>query len=196
MATVTTPVKPINNREFLFYLLIVTIVFVAFSFVFWLFWWLVAESGRESPWLSLGPIDQYPVYIYEEVPPTKVHTDQFSVWVAHLEDQVLLLDGRTNHALADSYLGGCYFIWNIATSRFEDPCYGSKYRVDGTLIEGPGWYDLLQYETKITADGILMFRVTGYETSVCRDFRLAKRGESYRYNNRIGDESPPLCENR
>lgn len=32
---------------------------------------------------------------------------------------------------------GCIYAWNPGTSRFECPCHGSKYRLDGRRIEDP-----------------------------------------------------------
>lgn len=32
---------------------------------------------------------------------------------------------------------GCIYAWNDATHRFECPCHGSKYRLDGRRIEAP-----------------------------------------------------------
>lgn len=32
---------------------------------------------------------------------------------------------------------GCIYPWNEATNRFECPCHGSKYRLDGRRIEAP-----------------------------------------------------------
>lgn len=32
---------------------------------------------------------------------------------------------------------GCIYDWNVANQRFECPCHGSKYRLDGRRIESP-----------------------------------------------------------
>lgn len=32
---------------------------------------------------------------------------------------------------------GCIYAWNAATNRFECPCHGSKYRLDGRRIQDP-----------------------------------------------------------
>ena len=32
---------------------------------------------------------------------------------------------------------GCIYDWNDANGRFECPCHGSKYRLDGRRIESP-----------------------------------------------------------
>jgi cytochrome b6-f complex iron-sulfur subunit len=32
---------------------------------------------------------------------------------------------------------GCIYFWNAANNRFECPCHGSKYRLDGRRIESP-----------------------------------------------------------
>ena len=49
---------------------------------------------------------------------------------------------------------GCIYPWNAATNRFECPCHGSKYRLDGRRIEAPAPRDLDRFPvTAYDADG-------------------------------------------
>ncbi len=41
---------------------------------------------------------------------------------------------------------GCIYDWNSATTRFECPCHGSKYRLDGRRIESPAARTLDRFE--------------------------------------------------
>jgi cytochrome b6-f complex iron-sulfur subunit len=45
---------------------------------------------------------------------------------------------------------GCLYAWVDSTVRFECPCHGSKYQVDGTYIEGPAPRDLDRFRVVIT----------------------------------------------
>lgn len=41
---------------------------------------------------------------------------------------------------------GCIYDWNVANQRFECPCHGSKYRLDGRRIESPAPRSLDRFE--------------------------------------------------
>ena len=44
---------------------------------------------------------------------------------------------------------GCLYAWVDSTNRFECPCHGSKYELDGTYIEGPAPRDLDRFVVKL-----------------------------------------------
>ena len=49
---------------------------------------------------------------------------------------------------------GCIYAWNDANTRFECPCHGSKYRLDGRRIESPAPRTLDRFElSALDADG-------------------------------------------
>lgn len=49
---------------------------------------------------------------------------------------------------------GCIYSWNSATTRFECPCHGSKYRLDGRRVESPAPRTLDRFElSALGADG-------------------------------------------
>ncbi len=49
---------------------------------------------------------------------------------------------------------GCIYSWNDATTRFECPCHGSKYRLDGRRVESPAPRTLDRFElSALDADG-------------------------------------------
>jgi cytochrome b6-f complex iron-sulfur subunit len=47
---------------------------------------------------------------------------------------------------------GCLYAWVDSTNRFECPCHGSKYQLDGTYIEGPAPRDLDRFVVKLVDD--------------------------------------------
>lgn len=44
---------------------------------------------------------------------------------------------------------GCLYGWVDTTSRFECPCHGSKYQLDGTYVEGPAPRDLDRFVVRL-----------------------------------------------
>ncbi|MEM8858717.1 MAG: Rieske 2Fe-2S domain-containing protein, partial [Chloroflexota bacterium] len=49
---------------------------------------------------------------------------------------------------------GCIYKWNDASNRFECPCHGSKYRLDGRRIQSPAPRSLDRFDMTVTfADG-------------------------------------------
>ncbi len=44
---------------------------------------------------------------------------------------------------------GCLYAWVDSTFRFECPCHGSKYQLDGTYIEGPAPRDLDRFVVQL-----------------------------------------------
>jgi cytochrome b6-f complex iron-sulfur subunit len=52
---------------------------------------------------------------------------------------------------------GCIYAWNTANQRFECPCHGSKYRLDGRRIESPAPRSLDRFLVEILdADGVVL----------------------------------------
>lgn len=64
-------------------------------------------------------------------------------WITHTENGVLGLYGVCTHL-------GCLPKWVPTNFRFECPCHGSKYRINGTWIIGPAPRGLDRFATTIT----------------------------------------------
>jgi cytochrome b6-f complex iron-sulfur subunit len=47
---------------------------------------------------------------------------------------------------------GCLPKWSSVNARFECPCHGSKFQLDGSFIEGPAPRNLDRFETTVTFD--------------------------------------------
>ena len=68
-------------------------------------------------------------------------------WLSNTENGVLALHKVCTHL-------GCLYNWVATTFRFECPCHGSKFEIDGTYIEGPAPRDLDRFVvTALDADG-------------------------------------------
>ncbi|MBL8160802.1 MAG: Rieske (2Fe-2S) protein [Anaerolineae bacterium] len=83
----------------------------------------------------------------EDVPevgdaPTNIPSGRF--WLSRLEDDSFVaLYGVCTHL-------GCLPKWVETNTRFECPCHGSKYELNGKWIEGPAPRSLDRFKTTIT----------------------------------------------
>ncbi len=59
-----------------------------------------------------------------------VSNDEGRFWIANTDQGVLALYKVCTHL-------GCLYGWASLNQRFECPCHGSKFKLDGTYIEGP-----------------------------------------------------------
>lgn len=73
-------------------------------------------------------------------PPLQEPSGRF--WVSNVEAGVVTLYGVCTHL-------GCLPKWSETNSRFECPCHGSKFQIDGTYIEGPAPRNLDRFRTTI-----------------------------------------------
>jgi nitrite reductase/ring-hydroxylating ferredoxin subunit len=61
-----------------------------------------------------------------------LHLPEAGVWLLRRtgRSEILALDDRCTHL-------GCRYAWSSKTSRFECPCHGSAFDVNGNVIHGP-----------------------------------------------------------
>lgn len=98
---------------------------------------------------------------------------------------------------------GCIYDWNGANERFECPCHGSKYRLDGRRIEDPAPRSLDRFlvealdangEVLATADTMVLADTTVYAPIVLPDNTATIRVDT---GSRLDGASQPLiCELR
>lgn len=83
-------------------------------------------------------------------PPTAF--PEVKVWLANVGPNSAS-SGSGNQGLVALYRVcvhlGCLYAWVDSTNRFECPCHGSKYQLDGTYIEGPAPRDLDRFVVKL-----------------------------------------------
>ena len=134
----------ITRREFLYYIWGASIALLTAQGAGLLVWFLIPRF-REGEFGGLFPItfDQMP-----EVngPPTNVADGRF--WLVNLDtnspnarmalapDENTPIQGVAAIYKVCTHLG-CIYDWTPANERFECPCHGSKYRLDGRRIEAP-----------------------------------------------------------
>lgn len=63
-------------------------------------------------------------------------------WIANVKTGVIMLYVVCRHL-------GCIYKWIGTNNRFECPCHGSKFELNGTYIEGPAPRSLNRFQTTI-----------------------------------------------
>lgn len=128
-----------SRREFLYYIWGASIAL------------LLGEAGAGLIWFALPrfregtfggifnfPVDKIPL---ENAAPAQVPEGRF--WVSKPTEGLVVLFGVCTHL-------GCLPKWSVTNHRFECPCHGSKYELDGKYIEGPAPRSLDRFQTTVT----------------------------------------------
>jgi hypothetical protein len=136
MAIARTP--ELNRRESLYYLWLASIAILVFGLSAFLIWFTLPIPRTQTPSIIIS-ID------VEDVPPLGSAIGQNFFFLSHTDDDALIaLDPIIPNV-------GCLIRWFPPNHRFEDPCHGVKFRLDGTLIEGMKYlHDLNRYSMTIT----------------------------------------------
>lgn len=95
-----------------------------------------------SPVINAGKPDRYPLDSVTLDPET-------AVYIVHDPQGFFALSAICTHL-------GCLTAFKQETGRIECPCHGSKFRPDGTKIEGPAPKPLPLLRTWLNEDGELM----------------------------------------
>ncbi|WP_420645488.1 ubiquinol-cytochrome c reductase iron-sulfur subunit [Candidatus Leptofilum sp.] len=134
----------ISRREFLYYIWGASIALYAAQFSGLLIWFLL-------PRFREGEFGGKFVISVSELPPINaepVNVPAGRFWLVNLDtrqENVLMKKAPDE---SDEIIGvaaiykvcthlGCIYTWTAANNRFECPCHGSKYRLDGRRIESP-----------------------------------------------------------
>jgi cytochrome b6-f complex iron-sulfur subunit len=68
---------------------------------------------------------------------------------------------------------GCIYAWTAANNRFECPCHGSKYRLDGRRIESPAPRTLDRFNLEaLDADGNVLASAGASDTGFFQPLAL------------------------
>ena len=161
-ATVASSKTGVSRREFLYYIWGASIALVTAEFAGLLIWFLI-PLFREGQFGGNFNISADAIPGVNE-PPISISDGRFwlvDVDTAAANDLMYPVDvdptGGIKGVLAIykvcTHLG-CIYDWNDANSRFECPCHGSKYRLDGRRIESPAPRTLDRFHvTIVDADG-------------------------------------------
>lgn len=135
-------VAPPSRREFLYYIWGASVVLLLGQTTAGILWFAYPRFAEGT----FGGVFTFPP---EDLPapgadPESVPSGRFHV--SHLEDDSLVvLYGVCTHL-------GCLPKWTPTNNRFECPCHGSKFELDGAYIEGPAPRSLDRFATTITFD--------------------------------------------
>jgi hypothetical protein len=164
MNTNITRVQSVNRQEVLTYLLLAAIgIFILL--VAGLLFWTVSPLATVSPEVLIGKtadfppaVEPYLIRLELNEKEIEAHTEinaNFlpSIWLVHTETGWLALN-RYTPSFGFSKTRTCLYAWVAANGRFEDPCYGSKFTLDGLLINPPATQNLTTYPVIIEGDEI------------------------------------------
>jgi cytochrome b6-f complex iron-sulfur subunit len=145
------PVSGISRREFLYYIWGASIA-LYLAEVGGLMIWFAIPRIKEGTFGGVIRVDASRLPAVN-APPLNESNGRF--WLVNLDtttaegvermyqagDESAPIKGITALYKVCTHLG-CIYPWNPATNRFECPCHGSKYRLDGRRIESPAPRDL------------------------------------------------------
>lgn len=149
----------VTRREFLYYVWGASIALVALQSVGALIWFLIPRF-REGEFGGTFTID------VNELPPINGEPANFAdgrFWLVNLDsanpnermyqapDEESPIVGVAAIYKVCTHLG-CIYSWTPANNRFECPCHGSKYRLDGRRIESPAPRTLDRFMIQAVAD--------------------------------------------
>lgn len=117
-------VAPVTRREFLFYVWGASMAMLLGQAGGILIWFMLPRF-REG---EFGGVFRGITVPDQGSEPINVPAGKF--WMSNAEDGVVALYKVCTHL-------GCLYAWVGQNDRFECPCHGSKYELDGTWIEGP-----------------------------------------------------------
>lgn len=143
MAETAVNAGGLSRREFLYYIWTASLALFTVQFTGLLVWFMLPRF-REG---EFGGAFTLPIDILPDVnaPPFNFPDGRF--WLVNLNDKDP--NELMNPAPGDGVIVGaaaiykvcthlgCIYAWNPASGRFECPCHGSKYRLDGRRIEAP-----------------------------------------------------------
>lgn len=137
-----------NRREFLYYIWGASILLIGGQATAGLIWFALPRfrEGEFGGTFSYGSDQMGDMMPTAGVAPVSVPAGRFHL--ANVEGEgFLALYGVCTHL-------GCLPKWTATTHRFECPCHGSKFELNGKYIEGPAPRSLDRFRVTLTfADG-------------------------------------------
>lgn len=165
----------ISRREFLYYIWGASIALYAAQFSGLLIWFLLPRFREgEFGGLFVISVSELPAV---NAQPTNVPAGRF--WLVNLDttqpnDLMKKAEDETEEIVGVAAIYkvcthlGCIYTWTEANNRFECPCHGSKYRLDGRRIESPAPRALDRFRMQfLDAD---RNPISGAESELVNDF--------------------------
>jgi hypothetical protein len=137
MTQLTSQPTKINRRELLMTSFLAAVVLLAITLMAALLWLLL-------PYQQLTTVGDAADFPPSDQPYRTNYTDS-PVFIVNTGEGILAFSKRTPRPEP----WDCWYAWNQANNQFIDPCSGSKFALDGTLLEGPAERGLDQYEVTV-----------------------------------------------
>lgn len=128
-----------NSQHTAFKLLIIALIAFGSIFVFTLI--KFALPGKE--WTEIGSVRDFPP---SEVPYPIRDPEGFLI---NLDGELLFLSNRPPHP---RYHDGCPIFWEVERDRFQDPCGGATFGLDGQFLFGPSPRAMDSYALSVRGD--------------------------------------------
>jgi nitrite reductase/ring-hydroxylating ferredoxin subunit len=139
---------PLNGRELTYYFLIAAVLLFGTTLTAAAFWYL---NPPEPGPIDIGTVADFPPASHPYL--VKIEELGSSIFIVNTGEEILALDRRTPF----TFIGRrCYYAWVEANGRFEDPCSGSKFTLNGRLIQSPAPRNLDQYPVTIKNGRLLI----------------------------------------
>lgn len=133
-----------NRREFSYYLLLATMVVFLVGLGTAATWY--ATPRIQTEWVHRLAVADYPP---SEIPYSMQREGHY-FWLVNRDGAFLAL----NPVSPDGW--GCFHAWNMPNMRFENPCSGSKYGLDGSWVEGDVPLGLGRYLVEVEGDRVVV----------------------------------------
>lgn len=156
--------KSLNRQEVLAYMLLGAMgIFVLMAATLLL--WTLSPLATVSSKVFIGDTADFPLatepYLIrlelteKEIEAYTESNTNFlpSIWLVHTEKGWLAFD-RYTPSFGFSKTQTCIYYWVPTNGRFEDPCFGSKFSLDGQLINPPATRNLTTYPVIIEGNKI------------------------------------------
>lgn len=140
----------LNLRELTGYLFILTLLLLAVVS----FWVLARMFQPRGDWHQVAAITELDPTRPSVFSLTAADGTRIWVWLAYSNGTWRAYDGLTPTVFPQN----CQYGWQFVTNRFEDPCSGAKFEIDGTYIKHDFAYprilatDLIQYGVELRDD--------------------------------------------
>jgi cytochrome b6-f complex iron-sulfur subunit len=131
------------RREVLYYILFAALLLFS-ALIVALTYWVLSPRGDT---IRLDRAAYPPAHT-----PYEVRLDDISFWLVNLDGHVIAFDAFTPGVPPRARTRPCMYTWSVANGRFEDPCFGAKFTLDGSYIEGPALRSLDRYAVRVTED--------------------------------------------
>lgn len=144
-----TKSQPINLREGTGYLFILALTLFAIAAV----WMLGRMFQPRGDWHSLAAVSELSIQEPMPFPLDNAEGTPVHVWLVFYDGTWRAYDGVTPTYLEQN----CSFAWQPVTGRFEDPCSGAKFDLEGKLISNPYYptplaTNLVQYKLELRGE--------------------------------------------